>query len=67
MARDIDRIINERRTVNWANNVDVQNRMRNAIEDRLFELRDRHDIPLSLDDIDSVMERSLGVARVHKP
>lgn len=67
VTRDIDRVIEDHRTVNWASNPDVQNRMRNAIEDRLFELKEHGGVPISLDDIDSVMEASLGVARVHKP
>ena len=44
----------------------MQNQMRNEIEDRLFAAKDKAGIPLTLDDIDAVMERSLGVAKVHK-
>jgi type I restriction enzyme R subunit len=65
-ALDIDRIIDERRTVNWTRNPDVQNQMRNAIEDRLFELKEQTGFPLTIDDIDNVMERSLEVAKVRK-
>jgi type I restriction enzyme, R subunit len=65
-ALDIERIIEERRTVNWTRNADVQNQMRNAIEDRLFELKEQG-LALSLEDIDVVMERSLQVAKVRKP
>jgi len=67
VALDIDRIIDERRTVNWTRNPDVQNQMRNAIEDRLFELKDKGGVPLTLVDIDNVMERSIEVAKVRKP
>jgi len=66
LALDINRIVDQRRTVNWARNPDVQNQMRNEIEDRLFAAKDKAGIPLTLDDIDAVMERSLGVAKVHK-
>lgn len=65
-ALDIERIIDERRTVNWTRNADVQNQMRNAIEDRLFALKDEG-LALSLEDIDTVMERSLELAKVRKP
>ena len=65
-ALAIDRIIEERRVVNWTDNPDVQNRMRTAIEDKLFELKDRNELPLTLDDIDSVMERMLEVAKRRK-
>ncbi len=67
VALDIDRIVEELRTVNWTRNTDVQNRMRNAIEDRLFELKDRYGVPLTLEDIDTVMERCLDVAKARKP
>jgi type I restriction enzyme R subunit len=66
-ALAIDRAIEERRTVHWTHNSDVQNQMRNAIEDELFELKDRLGVPLALDDIDSLMERCLDVARARKP
>src|SRR5262249_16001680 len=37
-AMEIDRIIQERRVVDWTSNSDVQNEMRNQIEDCLYEL-----------------------------
>ena len=63
----IDDIIQERRIVNWENNTDVQNRMRTAIEDFLFELKDAHGIDLSFDDIDDIMEKCLEIAKVRYP
>jgi type I restriction enzyme R subunit len=65
-ALAIDRIIEERRVVNWTDNPDVQNRMRTAIEDQLFELKERDGLPLTLEDIDDVMERVLDVAKRRK-
>jgi len=65
-ALDIDRIIEERRTVHWTENADVQNQMRNAIEDRLFEMKDRDGVPLTLDDIDAIMEKAIDVAKARK-
>ncbi|MEJ7809739.1 MAG: HsdR family type I site-specific deoxyribonuclease [Gemmatimonadaceae bacterium] len=65
-AAAIERAIDSRRVVNWTESVDVQNRMRTDIEDELFTLRERHGVPLTLDDIDQVMERVLDVARVRK-
>ena len=67
VALDVDRAIDERRVVQWTRNSDVQNQMRNAIEDRLFELKDRLGIPLSIEDIDSMMEQCIDVAKVRKP
>lgn len=62
----IDQIIEQRRVVNWTENADVQNRMKTAIEDELFELRDRHGVPLSMEDIDALLDDVLNVARRRK-
>ncbi len=67
LALEIGRVVEQRRTVNWTRNPDVQNQMRNEIEDRLFAAKEKNAIPLTLDDIDAVMEQSLSVAKVHKP
>jgi len=60
----MDKIIRDRLIVNWENNTDVQNQMRTAIEDFLFELKDKHQLDLSFDDIDLIMEQCLDVAKV---
>ena len=62
----ISEIIDGRRVVNWTENTDVQNRMKTEIEDKLVEMRDRHDVPLTWDDIDGVLDAVLSVARRRK-
>ena len=62
----IDQIIDRGRVVNWTENTDVQNRMKTEIEDELFELSDRHDVPLSYADIDLLLDGVLSVARRRK-
>ena len=64
---NFDRIIESRRIVNWANNVDVQNRMRQELEDYLFELKERSGIPLAFDDIDTILDESLDIAKARRP
>lgn len=66
-ALAIDQIVDDQRVVNWTENADVQNRMKTAIEDELFEIRDRYKISLSLEDIDALLDSVLGVARRRKP
>ncbi|MBK8245821.1 MAG: type I restriction endonuclease subunit R [Gemmatimonadetes bacterium] len=66
-AVSIDDIIDSRRVVNWVDNPDVQNRMKTEIEDELFELRDRHGLTMSLDDMDALLDDVLNVARRRKP
>lgn len=65
-ALAIDRIVLERRCVDWVHNEDVQNRMKTEIEDYLFELKDDHNIPLTLEDIDHILDNCIDVARVRR-
>ena len=60
----IDDLIQRRRIVNWTNNPDVQNQMKTDIEDYLFELKDEHGFDLTFEDMDSIMEQCLEIARV---
>lgn len=61
-AQGADRIIHERRIVNWRSNRDVQNRIKTEIEDLLIDLSGRAGVKLSFDEIDSMLEMVLGVA-----
>ena len=63
----IDRIVQERRIVNWTTNVDQQNRMRQDIEDFLFDLKARYAIDLTFEDVDSIMDQCLDIAKVRCP
>lgn len=62
-ANEVDRIIMNRRIVNWTTNPDQQNRMRQDIEDYLFELKERANLTFSFEDIDAIIERCLSIAR----
>lgn len=63
----VDEIVKENQIVNWVNNVDIQNRMKGAIEDYLFELKEEHGIDLTFEDIDRILELCLDIARVRYP
>jgi type I restriction enzyme R subunit len=63
----IDRIIMDMRIVNWIQNPDQKNRMKDRIEDYLFELKDEKDIDISFDDIDDIMEQCIKTATVRVP
>lgn len=65
-ALAIDRIVLDRRCVDWTHNADVQNRMKTEIEDHLFALKDEHSIPLTLEDIDQILDRCIDIARVRR-
>lgn len=47
----------------WVHNADVHRRMTDAIDDYLFELRDRAGLDLTTADMDAVIERCLDIAR----
>ena len=59
----IDDIILQHNFVDWVHNTDIQNVMLNKIEDYLYEINDTYKISLSYDDIDSIMEQCLNIAR----
>jgi type I restriction enzyme R subunit len=65
-ALAIDQIVLERRCVDWTHNADVQNRMKTEIEDYLFNLKDEHGIPLTLEDIDQILDHCVDIARVRR-
>ena len=60
----VDDIVRAQRIVNWTRNTDVQNRMKGAMEDYLFDLMEREEFELSFEDIDQILESLLDVARV---
>lgn len=62
-ALRIDEIVRAERIVSWTTNADVQNRMKNLIEDYLHELKDETGLPLSFEDIDEILEKCLDVAK----
>jgi type I restriction enzyme R subunit len=62
-AMRIDRIIQQVRIVDWISNSDVQNEMRNRIEDYLYELKKDRGIDLGPEEMDSILEGSINVAR----
>lgn len=64
VALKIDEVILELRIVNWVNNTDVQNRMKGAIEDYLFEFKDEHKFDLAFEDIDKILELTMETARL---
>jgi type I restriction enzyme R subunit len=63
VAMRIDDAVLRERIVNWTTNIDVQNRMRNDIEDALFDLKSRSGLDLSFDEIDAILEKCLDIAR----
>jgi type I restriction enzyme R subunit len=63
----IDEAIQQRLVVDWRMNPDVQNQIRNAIDDLLYELKTKGHVALSPQDMDSIIERALDIAKVRYP
>jgi type I restriction enzyme R subunit len=59
----IDRLIENRRIVDWTTNPDVQNRMRQEIEDYLLDIGNTTGLDLGFDEVDTILDECLGIAR----
>lgn len=67
LALEIESIIDRNRIVNWVDNNDIHNRMRNEVEDLIFEWNEKVGIVISFDQIDRILEQCIDVARVRLP
>ena len=67
LAMRIEDIIQDKRKVDWTDDIDVQNRMRIAIEEELFALKGSRGIELDFDTIDRLLDRLIDVARRRVP
>jgi type I restriction enzyme R subunit len=63
MSLRLEEIIREEAIVRWRDNPDVQNRMRNAMDDYLFQLKQEDRIDLTLEQLDAIIESCLSIAR----
>ena len=66
-ALRIDEIIQEEKIVSWTSNTDVQNRMKNQIEDYLHDLKQEAGLSLTFEDIDLILVNCLDIARRRYP
>jgi type I restriction enzyme, R subunit len=62
-ALQIDEIILKNRVVDWTSNIDAQNAMRNEIDDYLYELKEEAHLPLTIDDMDMILENAIDIAK----
>ena len=63
IAVRIDDAIEPMAIVDWRTNLDVQNQMRNAIDDLLYDLKEERGFNLTTEDMDAIVERSLDIAK----
>lgn len=62
-ALEIDDIIERNRVVDWLNNLDAKNTIRNEIDDFLYKLKEKESLNLDLDSMDLIVETSLDIAK----
>jgi len=63
VAVQIDEAVRKRVRVDWRGNPDVQNEMRNAIDDLLYEAKASKGVALTTQDMDAIIERALDIAK----
>jgi type I restriction enzyme R subunit len=63
MSLRLEAIIRDEAIVRWRDNPDVQNRMRNAMDDYLFGLKQERKVDLTMDQMDALIEACLSIAR----
>jgi pimeloyl-ACP methyl ester carboxylesterase len=63
IAVRLEAIIEARKVRDWVGNPDVENQIRNDIEDYLYDVKDEPAIPLSGADMDEIMDMVIDIAR----
>jgi type I restriction enzyme, R subunit len=62
-ALKIDGIIQDSIVVDWVSNQDVQNQMKNQIEDYLYAVKEMYGIDLRPDDMDLILDKCIEIAK----
>jgi len=67
IALEVEKIIRKYRIVNWTGNIDIQNKMRNEMEDLIFNIKEHIALEVDFDTIDDIMDRCIDIAKVRTP
>ena len=65
MSIKISQIVTEHSIVDWFKNMDIQNRIKNKIEDYIYEQKENIGISIDFDSIDRIMEETIKTAKSH--
>ena len=63
IALKIDEIIKRMAIVDWQQKADIQNKMRQEIEDYLFSIKGRHSVGLNFDHMDEIIDNAIEIAK----
>jgi type I restriction enzyme R subunit len=58
----VDDVVGEEPPVDWVKNDDFKNRIRQEIDDVLFDLKEKYNVPLTLEQMDEICEECLRIA-----
>lgn len=64
MALEIDKAVNENKVVDWQQKNDIQNIIRQNIDDLIFDLSTKHSLKLDISDVDEIIEQCLNIAKI---
>lgn len=59
----IDEVFKNNIVVDWTEKKDIQNKIYNQIEDILYMIKGKFSLPIKLDDIDLIIEKSLDIGK----
>ncbi len=65
MSIIISQMIEQHSIVDWIRNRDIQNRIKNEIEDYLYKQKEETDLCIDFDSIDRIMEETIKTAKSH--
>jgi type I restriction enzyme R subunit len=63
IAAQVEKLIEENKIRDWVDNPDVLNRMRNCIEDYLYDIEKAQQVRFSNVELDEIIERVIDIAR----
>ena len=65
MSIEISKIIKKHCVVDWVRNQDIQNKIKNEIDDYLFEQQNKQGLSIDISDMDRIIEESIKTAKSH--
>ncbi|MDP0501877.1 MAG: type I restriction endonuclease subunit R [Verrucomicrobiota bacterium JB022] len=63
LACEIEEIVLRHAVVRWRDNMDAQNRMRNELDDLLFDIQNTQEVHLEDDELDAIIDSIIQIAR----
>ena len=62
ISKRIDYIVKRHTKIDWHDNPDVHNRIKQEVEDMIFDFADDHNLEIDFDQVDKILEEITTVA-----